>query len=147
MKQLLDHILLEQDRDIFKPITKEEIPIRRRGYLKSLFDELGDKVVHNNDGTVDINGDLVLNSMELTSLLDLPYKIRKVTGYFTCYNNELTTLEGEPESVGGDFDCWNNKLTTLRGAPKQVGGDFSCHYNKLPEDVKVPSKVKGRIVR
>ncbi len=27
----------------------------------------------------------------------------KVKGYFNCYNNQLTSLEGAPKTVEGDF--------------------------------------------
>ena len=52
-------------------------------------------------------------------------------GYFYCSDNQLTSLEGAPSSVGGYFICTNNQLTSLEGAPSSVGGDFECSYNKL----------------
>ena len=61
----------------------------------------------------------------------LGLKINKVEGNFYCYNNQLTSLEGSPETVGGTFDCDRNKLTSLEGAPETVGGDFDCNYNEL----------------
>ena len=50
-------------------------------------------------------------------------------GSFCCDNNNLTSLEGAPSTVGGDFYCSNNNLTSLKGAPSTVGGDFYCYYN------------------
>jgi len=65
---------------------------------------------------------------QLTSLEGSP---ASVGGYFICTNNQLTSLEGAPSSVGGHFICTNNQLTSLEGAPSSVGGDFECSYNKL----------------
>ncbi len=103
----------------------------------------------NPDGTVDVDSDVLLSEKKLTRL---PIKFGKVSGYFDCSYNLLTTLEGCPKEVGGSFwcnfnklttlegcatevrshfNCGNNKLTTLEGCPTSVGGDFYCHYNKL----------------
>jgi hypothetical protein len=92
------------------------------------------------NGTVDVNGDVDMFDMNLT---EMPVKFGKVTGYFHCVNNKLTTLEGAPLSVGGYFDCSDNRLTTLEGAPLSVGGDFSCNYNQLTNLKASPESVRG----
>ena len=84
----------------------------------------------NNDGSIDVYGDVNLYSKKLTKL---PVKFRNVSGRFDCYNNNLTTLEGAPQSVLGSFYCNRNNLTTLEGAPKSVGGNVRCGGN--PFDV------------
>jgi hypothetical protein len=49
-------------------------------------------------------------------------------------DNQLTSLEGAPQSVGGYFSCSNNHLTSLKGAPQSVDGVFYCYNNpKLSE--------------
>jgi hypothetical protein len=54
----------------------------------------------NPDKTIDVNGNVgleyILNDME-----KLPVKFGKVSGYFSCFGNNLTTLEGCPKYVGG----------------------------------------------
>jgi hypothetical protein len=50
---------------------------------------------------------------------------------FYCNNNNLTSLQGGPKSVGGDFYCSNNKLILLEGAPESIGGYFNCQYNPV----------------
>ena len=82
----------------------------------------------NNDGSVDVDGDVNLRNKGLTKL---PLKFGSVTGNFYCHRNRLTTLEGAPSYVGGDLYCNNNKLTSLEGCPDHVGGDFNCSNNKL----------------
>jgi hypothetical protein len=84
----------------------------------------------NSDNTIDVNGyvDLYKN---LGKMKKLPVKFGKVSEYFDCYRNKLTTLEGCPNYVGGSFDCYNNKLTTLEGCPKYIGGRLWCNENKL----------------
>lgn len=91
----------------------------------------------NEDGTVDVDGEVYLYA---NNLVKLPLKFGKVTGYFTCSNNHLTSLEGSPYWVGRYFDCSNNELTTLEDGPKTVIGSYYCQRNKLvnfkgwPED-------------
>jgi len=65
---------------------------------------------------------------QLTSLEGAPASIG---GYFICSVNHLTSLEGAPASVGGYFSCTNNYLTSLEGAPSSVGDYFNCYNNKL----------------
>ena len=53
--------------------------------------------------------------------------------------------------VGGNFSCWNNQLTSLQGAPTEVGGHFFCKDNpNLSKDeilkYKATGAVKGTIV-
>ena len=81
-----------------------------------------------NNGLVDVDGDVNLYTECLT---ELPLKFGKVTGYFECSNNLLTSLEGAPKTVGGRFDCSSNKLTSLEGCSEKVGGDFCCKNNQL----------------
>ena len=84
----------------------------------------------NHDGYIDVNGKVDLEK-QLGNIEKLPVKFGKVSGFFSCYRNNLTTLEGCPNYVGGDFLCYENKLTTLEYCPKYVGGGFSCSNNKL----------------
>jgi hypothetical protein len=92
------------------------------------------------DGLVDVDGDVDLSHRRLTKL---PLKFGRVSGYFYCDYNNLTTLEGAPKEVVGDFYCSNNKLTTLEGAPKEVGGYFWCNRNKLTTLEGAPKEVGG----
>ena len=82
----------------------------------------------NSDGTIDIDGDVDLSNIKLTKL---PFKFGKVTGYFTCSNNQLISLEGCPREVDGYFSCANNNLVNLIGGPIEVGGSYYCQGNHL----------------
>jgi hypothetical protein len=85
----------------------------------------------NPDGTIDVNGDVDLEE-KLGDMEKLPVKFGKVSGYFYCSINNLTTLEGCPNYVGSTFSCNRNKLKTLEGCPKYVGGNrFNCAFNEL----------------
>jgi hypothetical protein len=95
----------------------------------------------NDDGTIDVEGNVNLSSRGLTKL---PLKFRNVSGDFYCSYNKLTTLEGSPSSVGGRFYCSDNKLTTLEGSPSSVRGDFYCYNNKLTTLEGSPRSVGGR---
>ena len=94
----------------------------------------------NEDGSIDVDGDVNLNRKKLK---ELPLKFRKVSGNFSCYDNQLTSLMGCPQSIGGDFECSFNKLTSLKGSPQTVGGDFSCRDNKLTSLVGAPQSIDG----
>jgi hypothetical protein len=98
--------------------------------------------VVNEDGTVDVDGDVNLVNRGLT---ELPLKFRKVSGHFYCYINQLTSLEGSPREVGGYFDCSNNKLTSLEGAPEKVGGGFYCDGNQLTSLSGISKYISGEI--
>ena len=84
-------------------------------------------VTKRDDGVWVVKGNIDLFGKEL---VELPFKgiTYEVTRDFTCQNNQLTSLEGAPQSVGGDFYCHNNRLVTLYGAPKLVKGDFYASF-------------------
>jgi len=92
----------------------------------------------NNDGTVDVNGDVSLTGDGLSKL---PLKFGKVTGNFDCSRNQLISLEGAPKEVYGDFYCYNNQLKTLKGSPSYIGRDFVCTGNQLTTLEGAPSHV------
>ena len=82
----------------------------------------------NPDGSIDVYGDVDLSHKGLT---ELPLRFNRVSGYFDCGSNNLTTLKGSPRWVGGIFACSRNQLTSLEFSPEYVGGWFSCEFNDL----------------
>ena len=94
----------------------------------------------NDDGSIDVDGSVYLYTKGLT---ELPLKFGKVSGYFTCDNNQLTTLEGCPTSVGDDFNCSYNQLTTFKGCPESISGNFQCYYNKIVNFYEFPDRLIG----
>ena len=97
--------------------------------------------VNPSTGLVDVQGSFDCSNRELKSLCGI--KFGTVEGSFNCYDNNLTTLEGAPQTVGGDFSCWGNQLTTLEGAPRTVEGDFDCSVNRLTTLDGAPQTVEG----
>jgi hypothetical protein len=79
----------------------------------------------NSDNTIDVNGRVNLCN-KLGDMEKLPVKFGKVSGWFNCKWNKLTTLEGCPKYIGDYFDCYENKLTSLEYCPKYIGGNFYC---------------------
>jgi len=113
------------DENLFKS-NPNELSV----YEKLNLDE--SKITHNPDGSIDYDGNVNLsNSSFVKSKGKIPIKFRKVTGYFVCDKNDLTTLENCPEEVGGSFGCNYNRLTSLEHGPKIVGRSYYCSYNKL----------------
>ena len=85
----------------------------------------------NSDGSIDVNGNVFLYKKGLT---ELPLTFNKVTGFFHCGRNNLTTLKGSPRWVGGWFVCEHNNLTNLEFSPEYVGLDFWCNNNNLTDN-------------
>jgi hypothetical protein len=50
--------------------------------------------------------------------------------FFACNDNQLTSLESSPKSVG-DFYCENNQPTTLKGGPESVKYSYIIQGNKI----------------
>lgn len=94
----------------------------------------------NDDGTIDVNGDVDLYGLHLKKI---PFKFGKVLGNFKCNSNELESLEGCPYYVGRVFNCSQNNLHTLIGSPKFVGYNFICRVNYLKDLIGSPIEVCG----
>ena len=91
-------------------------------------------------GLVDVDGDFDCTNKGLTNLRGI--RFGEVSGYFQCDYNQLTTLEGAPQSVGSFF-CNDNQLISLEGAPQIVVGGFSCAGNQLTTLKGSPQSVGG----
>lgn len=88
----------------------------------------------NPDGSIDVDGDVNLSAFNFISSdiwINIPIRFNKVSGYFDCSYNELTSLEGCPKYVGGNFNCTGNELISLKRCPKFVGRNFYCSLNPL----------------
>jgi hypothetical protein len=83
------------------------------------------------DGKVDVQGHFDCSSQRLEGFKGV--RFGRVSGNFYCYRNNLTTLDGAPETVGGGFYCGYNRLTTLEGAPESVGGSFYSDSINIPK--------------
>jgi hypothetical protein len=82
----------------------------------------------NSDGSIDVDGNVYLSFNDLT---ELPLSFNKVTGWFDCSRNKLTSLKGCPRWIGRYFSCGYNDLTSLEFSPDYVGGSFWCSNNQL----------------
>ena len=97
----------------------------------------------NDDGSIDVNGEVNLGGRSLT---EIPFKFRNVSGSFWCNSNPLTSLEGAPNNVGGIFNCSYNHLTSLEGSPITVDGSFRCINNQLTSLDGAPNKVNRNFI-
>ena len=84
----------------------------------------------NEDGSIDVDGDVNLYSRGLT---ELPLKFNKVTSDFNCSDNKLKSLKGSPKIVFGTFRCTGCGLTSLEYSPEYIGVDFLCGYNNIKD--------------
>ena len=54
---------------------------------------------------------------------------------FDCNQQDLTDFKGiRFGHINGGFYCDNNQITSLEGAPQTVGGGFYCTNNPVPEE-------------
>jgi hypothetical protein len=108
----------------------------------------------NDDGTVDVDGNVDLSEEGLTeipikfgivrgnfnitqnNLLSLKNSPREVTGTFDCtFNRQLSSLKNGPKSAK-DYDCSHCNLTSLEGAPMEVTRKFNCSFNRQLSSLK-----------
>lgn len=75
-----------------------------------------------------VSGSFLCNNNQLTTLENCP---RTLGGTFTCSFNQLTTMEHAPEVVGRGIFCDHNELISLKGCPERVDGYFECDHNQL----------------
>jgi hypothetical protein len=138
-EQHADNILkmMNVDKTIFKPFdfknNEDDILI-----LKYIL--FGDNFTQNEDGTIDVVGDVNLKYKKLT---EIPFKFGKVTGTFNCAYNELTSLKGCPTEVGVAFGCENNKITSLEYLPKKIGTGLYVGNNELTSLEGCPKIIYG----
>lgn len=110
-----------------------------QGFIEFVCQKYGIKnYTINSDGSINVFGNVDLSSLYLT---ELPLKFRKVTGWFDCSNNQLTSLAGGPEIVNSWFNCATNQLTNLKGSPQKVSGYFDCSDNQLTNLEGAPSVI------
>lgn len=98
--------------------------------------------VINEDGSVDVIGDLNLSNSRLT---EIPLKFRIVSGSFNISNNNLMSLKNSPIRVGRDFNADSNNLESLEFSPQEVNGSYSVSHNKLKTLKGTPPIVKDFI--
>jgi hypothetical protein len=122
----------QRRKNIIKLFQQEII----EGYLEIDFDLPNDIVCN----TKQINGNVTLKNI---TYIPKFFKNIIVNGYFSCSNNNLTSLEGSPQIVKGSFYCSYNNLTTLEGSPQEVSGCFDCYNNNLTSLEGSPQEVSG----
>jgi hypothetical protein len=135
MKRILPFVLFESKavRLLCGPTKKQEEFLNR--YTRGTWS------VNPSTGLVDVQGDFDCFDLRLKSFRGISFG--HVSGYFGCSGNQLTSLEGAPQTVGGGFHCSNNRLTSLKGAPLTVNGDFLCYNNQLTSLAGAPQTVGG----
>jgi hypothetical protein len=110
--------------------------------VTDLFKQYGATAVTQRDnGVFVVEGNVSVASMEMAELPFIGVGAYEVTGDFRCEYNQLTSLEGAPQSVGRDFGCNHNQLSSLKGAPHSVGGNFRCNHNQLASLEGAPQSV------
>jgi len=97
----------------------------------------------NDDGEIDVDGDVNLDKLGLKSILDEIGQFGHIRGEFRCAKNKLTDLKGSPRKVDWGFYCEHNQITTLKDGPKEVMTDYCCSSNQLENLHGAPDEVGG----
>lgn len=75
----------------------------------------------------------LIGNYNLKSLKGCP---EVLTGFFTCVNNSLTSIEGGPKEVGEDYQVYQTRLPSLaswKGVARKIGGKVTIDgVNSLP---------------
>jgi len=124
---------------IFESQERKELTEQQEKFLNEF--TMGTWSLNPTTGLVDVKGDFHCSGEKLEDFKGV--KFGKVSGYFNCDDNKLTSLAGGPKEVGKSFWCSYNKLTSLEGAPQEVGGNFACYKNNLTSLAGAPQKVGG----
>ena len=103
--------------------------------IESICIELGIKNFEIIDGIVNVDDYVDLSYKGLSKF---PVKFGRVSVYFRCDFNNLTSLEGCPKTVDMNFFCDNNQLTSLKGSPERVIGGYYCDSNQLKDFSGIP---------
>ena len=130
MKHVTPYRIFESQKEL----TQEQIDFLNRCTI-------GDWKLDPATGLVNIEGTFNCSYIGISNFKGI--RFGHVTTDFLCYGNNLTSLEGSPQSVGGRFDCDNNNLTSLEGAPQSVGVNFNCERNNLTSLEGAPQSVGG----
>ena len=121
-----------------------EHPEIDKDLTKKILDSWGVKnYTINEDGSVDLDGSILISNYMLNHNNELPITFRNIQGSFSVYQCYLSTTKGFPKYVGGHFGCSYTGLTTLEGGPDFVGGNYNCSYNKLTTLKGIPRHIDG----
>ena len=95
----------------------------------------------NEDGSVDVNGDVDLSFENLDYL---PIRFRKINGFFVVNDNNLTSVENFPTYVECYMDISHNKLTDLTELKTIIGEDLNINHNLLKSNY-TNADIKGAL--
>lgn len=97
----------------------------------------------NEDGTVDVAGDVILKSYKGSTL---PVQFGIVHDGFSIQDSNLTSFVGAPRSVGKWFNGVNTKVSSIAGMPSYIGqglGIWNTRIHSLSGIHKVVRVCKG----
>jgi hypothetical protein len=95
----------------------------------------------NSDGSVDVDGDVCIESYERDTL---PFKFNVINGDFRVAHSDISDISMFPNKVTGGFYCNVNMITSCVGITQDVGTDFFICGNEELHSVKgVPMRING----
>jgi len=142
--------LTEGEAVVTKKAEQEVTAEQRRQQYYNWAENIGkdeywvdDTFTFNIDGTVIIEGDVILYNFGIDVL---PPKLIEVTGYINLANNQITSLEGMPSTIGDGLYLGNNQIISLKGLPDVVHGFLSLNENQTLTSLNgLPKKIDGNL--
>lgn len=108
------------------------------------------------DGTVDVNGNVNLDSFSCTqlhgvktNLYKLPIKFGVIGGdFYSTFHEKISTLEGFPHTVHGSFKFLtkSKKFVNLIGGPRYVGGAYDISNCKITSLEGMAEYIGGNVL-
>ena len=91
-------------------------------------------ITYNNDGSIDVNGDISINFNNLTKIIP---KFNKVYGYFDCTYCRLESLENFPKIITYSFYFDIVSLKSLKGLNIDgiQGFIYDNYYNNIDKTI------------
>lgn len=106
-----------------------------KDYLKSLINIVCeiyriDNYTINDDYSIDVHGRVDLSNKEL---YEIPLKFNNIYGDFLINMNNLTSLKNSPKYIEGGFSCYSNDLKSLENCPECTVINFGFNNIKTIE--------------
>ena len=122
-------------------LSKTELSEVAKGFLDLIVEGTW---IQREDRKIDVQGKVKASENSMLHLfMGKEIFFGNVTGSFSCYKTNITSLKGAPKVVGGDFYCNATNITSLKGAPGKVGGNFDCTHTNVISLTGSPEKVGG----
>ena len=120
-------------KEAYKKVLTEEV-VNKDEIEEKLKEYKIENYTINDDGSIDVDGDVYLSNKNLT---EIPFNFNKVTGDFDCSDNELTSLKGSPKEVGGNYITYTDIREVFARVKLMIDIFIGKRPKYLGEEIKI----------